>query len=167
MNLSLSHIVTFLSLILNPQNDALKLAPIKEPAPILFAFETVGWKILAIVIFILLLIFLYKWIQHYKKNTYRRVAIKRLSTINANSNKSINESAIILKTVAITAYGRENVAALYGTEWLLFLESKGKNTLFTKYTTSFLAAQNSNPNIDISIKNEILTLTKKWIQTHA
>ncbi len=167
MSLSLSHIVTFLSLILNPQNDALKLAPIKEPAPILFTFETVGWKILAIVIFILLQIFLYKWIQHYKKNTYRRVAIKRLSTINTNSNKSINESAIILKTVAITAYGRENVAALYGAEWLLFLESKGKNTLFTKYTKSFLAAQNSNQNIDANTKKEILTLTKKWIQTHA
>lgn len=167
MNLSLNHIASFIVPILIPQNDALKLAPIKEPDLIPFTFETIGWKILAIVLFILLLIFAYKWVQHYKKNTYRRTAIQHLSTINLNSDTSINEMAILLKSVAITAYGREEVAALYGVEWLQFLESKGKNTLFTIYADSFLTAQNNNQNIDSKTKKEILNLTKKWIQTHA
>ena len=167
MTLFLSHSILFSNFILISQNTELQLAPIKEPAPIPFTFETVGWEVLGVLIFFLLLFASYKWMQHYKKNAYRRIAIKHLSTINSASNKSINESAIILKSVAITAYGRKEVAALYGDEWLRFLESKGKNTLFTKYTETFLAAQSSDQNIDASTKKEISSLTKKWIQTHA
>ncbi|MCK5816357.1 MAG: DUF4381 domain-containing protein [Flavobacteriaceae bacterium] len=167
MSFILSHSILFINLILFPQNEELKLAPIKEPEPIYFSFETIGWKIMAIIAFFLMIIFTYKWMQHYKKNAYRRVAINQLSSINIESNKNINKIAILLKSVAITAYGRKEVAALYGDEWLLFLESKGQNTSFTKYSEPFLAIQNNNQNINTATKKEILSLTKKWIQTHA
>lgn len=167
MNIALSHIITFSRLILASQNENLQLTPIQEPAPIPFSFETIGWKILLIFILLLLIFSTFKWIQHYKKNAYRRIAIKHLLTIKNESDTSINESAILLKSIAITAYGRKEVAALYGNEWLQFLESTGKNTLFTKYADSLLAIQNSNQNIDVTTQKEILSLTKKWIQTHA
>ena len=111
------------------------LGPIWEPDPVKFSFETPGWYVVGILIFLTCCYLILRRIRHYRQNAYRREAIKELTQINqSNSNNELHlqlsELLVILKMVAFKAYGRKNVATLYGKPWLLFLESKAKNTSF-------------------------------------
>lgn len=143
---------------------------ILEPDPLTFTFETIGWKILGGILLLLLIILSYKRLKLYQKNKYRRKALKRIQFISAeesgNADK-IKNFNIVLKQVAIEAFGRDRVAELYGVEWLLFLDSKAKNCSFAQYDSSFTDAMYSNKEIDGNKEGAIYKLTKTWIHEHA
>lgn len=134
-----------------------KLPPIIEPTPIEFSFAAPGWMYLGMTaIIILLLVILIKAIRYYK-NKYRRDAISQV--ILANDLRSIN---VILKSLALKSFGRENVAPLYGKEWSCFLLSKLK--------TSEMEAENLTQILDLaltpgSMNHEVLTEFKHF-STH-
>lgn len=146
------------------------LGNILEPDPIAFTFETIGWKVLAVSLFIGAIVVLYRQLKLYRKNTYRREAIKKMQVIeteNASSQSKLNHLNIILKQVAISAFGREQVAALYGDAWFSFLDSKHKNSDFAKYANTFKNAQYSDEEVDNDTLDLISGITKKWINQHA
>ena len=67
------------------QENELELRSIIEPDPIAFTFDTLGWKII-LALFILLSLFLaYKLLIKYKKNQYRRDAVKEIEAIITNN----------------------------------------------------------------------------------
>lgn len=147
-----------------------ELGNILEPDPLTFTFETVGWKILAVLLFIGAIVVLYRQLKLYHKNTYRREAIKKMQVIeteNASSQSKINHLNIILKQVAIVAFGREQVAALYGDAWFSFLDSKHKNSDFAKYANTFKNALYSDEEVNKDTLEAISGITKKWINQHA
>ncbi|MFD1293743.1 DUF4381 domain-containing protein [Lutibacter holmesii] len=141
---------------------------ILEPDPLPFTFETIGWKVLAVLLLIVLVFTLYKQFKLYKKNTYRRVAIKKIEAIESSTAQNeINNLNIVLKQVAITTFGRENVANLFGNEWLVFLDSKSKKGEFLKYEVDFFDAIYKNKKVNKSTLKEICKTSKNWIKTHA
>ncbi|TCL00760.1 uncharacterized protein DUF4381 [Shimia isoporae] len=94
-----------------------QLAEVPTPAPVSMAPQTPGWAILAALIAVGLFWLARRyWISH-KANAYRRAALKAL---NSAGNDPAAVSAI-LKRTALAAYGRAEVAALTGSEWLDFL----------------------------------------------
>jgi len=60
---------------------------ILEPEPLPFTFETLGWKILGVLLLIIAVVLFYKWFKNFRKNKYRREAIKKIQLIETeNSN---------------------------------------------------------------------------------
>lgn len=148
------------------------LGPILEPDPVKFSFDTPGWYAVGILVLLICYYLTFRLIKRYRQNAYRRQALKELTQINpSNSNNQLNlqlsELLVILKMVALKAYGRKNVATLYGKPWLLFLESKAKNTPFSKYEGIISRTIYENAKPDIKELSELKNLSKKWIQTHA
>ena len=113
-----------------------------------------------------------KWVKKYLKDAYRREALKSLSIIEAGFIKQkeaeyLKDALVLLKLVAIQAFGRENVAQLHGNEWLVFLEEKGKHTPFRLYSSSISAALYNSADVEINLVGKIIELSKRWIRTHA
>jgi hypothetical protein len=112
---------------------------------------------------------LYKWILNYRRNAYRRNALKEIEKIQQNSqDKSLlNGVLVILRLTAIEAYGRKQVANLYGSEWINFLDSKVSKNLFQKYADSISDFVYKGIIAETKEIREIIDSSKKWIKTHA
>lgn len=152
------------------EEELVNIGPIKEPSPVEFTFETFGWYILAVILLILFGVALYKRYKVYQKNKYRRDALKKLHHIQhlpGENYSQINSINVLLKQVAITTFGRERVAVIYGDEWYSFLESTSKNTNFTNYSAVFSKAVYDNEDAESKDFNKIIQLTKIWIKNHA
>ena len=174
LNLSviISGIATTLIQEADPVAADQELGPILEPDPIEFSFDTWGWYFVGILLILVCFFFALRQIKHYKKNAYRREALKELNQVNPSKSNNelgqqLTELLIILKVTAFKAYGRKNVATLYGKPWLLFLESKAKNTPFSKFEPIISRAIYKNETPDNKELNELKNLSKKWILTHA
>ena len=142
------------------------------PDPIRFSFETPGWYLLAGILFLLILLLLLKWLKRYRQNAYRREALKNLTIIEERFNTQhdvlcLPDVLVLLKVVAIKAYGRQQVAELHGNDWLLFLESKGEHTPFTQYKQTVFNSLYETVDVDMKELKKIMELSKKWIKTHA
>ena len=170
------HMITFfnsIELIASLQDTQTEeIGTIIEPETISFSFNTIGWKSLGIFLVIATISLLIKWAIRYHKNTYRRAADNVLAQIEKKfslekDRACLNDSLILLKQVAITAFGRANVAELSGKAWLKFLESKAKNTPFLKYEDDILNSLYLKNELNEHTTLAVLALTKKWINTHA
>ena len=149
-----------------------ELGPLYEPEAVGFSFQSPGWYFLGGVIILLALYISIKWLRKYLKNAYRRDALKHLSAIETRLGEQeeavcLRSTLVLLKNVAMQAFGRENVAALYGKDWLLFLEEKGKDTAFRKYSSPISASLYRLEKPQTEQLREIIDLSKKWIKTHA
>lgn len=144
----------------------LNLGPLQEPAAVPFTFETIGWPILVVVVFIMVLLIAFWQIRKYIHNKYRRAALAELQKIES-AQKGLSHSFVILKHTAITAYTREKVGNLSGKPWLQFLEESGKNVEFVILEKDIenLIYKGIAPEDEIAQK--ILLNSKKWIRTHA
>lgn len=143
----------------------LPLHGLYEPEPVPFTFETIGWPILAAVLVILSGVIIFFQIRKYIRNRYRREALEILKQNDIHNN--FNQVFIVLKSVAIHAFGREKVASLHGNSWLDFLEQTGKKVHFQSHSNEIetLLYQQKQP--EDNIKTEILDNAKQWIKTHA
>ena len=121
------------------------------------------WYFLFILLLVIAVTLLFKWVKYYRKNTYRRIAIREINNI---LNNDFNQLLIILRLTAIESYGRENVAGLYGIEWIEFLDSKVKNPLMRPFEGMIkdLIYQEKAP--EAAQFQQLVLNTKKWIKTH-
>ena len=146
--------------------------PLIEAVPIKFSFNTPGWYFLGALLLFVTSLLVIKVIKNYKKNAYRRKAIEKLGHIeNLNQKGSdyvtMTQLFALLKNVAFQAYGRNEVAGMYGSEWLTFLESKATNVSFNKYQEDIYRAVYKEEKVSETVIGELVFQSKKWIQTHA
>ena len=157
----------YLSTLQEPQQSE-DIQGIIEPSPVPFTFDTLGWKIVGLILLLILIRIAYKAYQRYQKNAYKRDAIKLISSLEKNTeNVPFETVSTALKKVALISYGRETVAALYGLSWLAFLQEKGKNTPFMNYKDDLPDVIYSKKTLEKTKTEELLKLSKKWIKTHA
>ena len=140
------------------------LGPLYEPDAVRFSFETTGWYLLGIFLLLMATFLFFRWLNHYRKNAYRRQALKTIFSMEQNS---LNDVLVLLKLVAIKAFGRQQVAQLYGNDWLEFLESKGKDTPFSQYKQHIANTLHHTIPVDLKETKALIELSKKWISTHA
>ena len=148
------------------------LGPLYEPDAIRFSFETPGWYLVAGLLLLVAVLLFVKWLKRYRKNVYRREALRNLTIIEDKFNNQkdvfcLNDVLVLLKWVAIKAFGRQQVAQLYGNDWLEFLESKGRNTPFTHYKQHIVNTLYDTITVDMKEKKALMDLSEKWIKTHA
>lgn len=165
---SFSSIIHYASIAIQESNRKNEILGIIEPEAIPYSFATLGWKIVGIILLFFLTYLIYKAYLRYQKNAYKREAIELLLSLEKNKEIiSFETISTTLKKVALISYGRDTVAALYGLNWLTFLQEKGKNTPFMKFKDQLIDVIYSNKTLDKSTSDKLLELSKKWIKTHA
>ncbi len=148
------------------------LGPLYEPDAVRFSFETPGWYLLCLFLFLVATFLFFRWLKRYRKNGYRRDALKTIARIEQNSPSQnvanqLNDIWVLLKLVAMEAFGRQQVAQLSGNDWLEFLESTGKNTPFTDYKQHIVNSLYNTIPVDLKEMSGLIELSKQWISTHA
>ena len=147
--------------------DAGSLKPLMEPETVAFTFDTIGWSILLWIGVVIILALTIRSILSFKKNKYKRDALKVLDDLSIADSIDVNQRiATQLKLVAIKSYGREIVAHLSGKEWTSFLQSKAKHTEFDSLDAFLMKCLYQNKE-DLEQTKQFLTYSKKWIKTHA
>jgi hypothetical protein len=92
-----------------------------------------GWYVLAALLLVVLLVWLYRSIRRYRFNRYRRQAL-----IELNQLKQLQPVAAVkglpelLKRTALAVFPRQQVASLSGKEWSDFLDGTYKGSAFSQ-----------------------------------
>lgn len=111
-----------------------------------------GLILLCILLLLPLLALSVKSIQRYRLNAYRRTGLQLLQGAS-----SIDELQVALKRVALVAFPRPQVAPLYDTDWIHFLQSTCQGVHFTELKTNTSATP---------ISDELRQQATRWIRYH-
>ena len=142
--------------------DLSNLHDIVLPAPVSYWPPTPGWWILALALLAVAAILIVRLIAHYRRNAYRRVALRELDAIGpAVDSASAMRISGVLKRTALVAFPREQVAGLTGPAWLAFLDRTGSTEAFSTGDLAALAYGGST-----SESSAILKAAKHWVRLH-
>lgn len=143
------------------------LRDIHLPAPVSLWPPAPGWWIVASII-ILLLIGAIWWWRRWQQRAYRRTALKELEHLQSRlaagetETSIIAELSILLRRTAMSRYGRDEVAALHGKDWLAFLDRTGRHTSFSSEGGALLDAPYRKQNSHQAAP--LLSLAQRWLQ---
>ena len=105
-------------------------AQLIEPPPVHFMPVTPGWYVSGAVLIMLLAALAVLCMRHYLRDRYRRQALRQLEAI-AGGPRVLYQANMLLKRIAMRNYGRSEVAALQGDDWVNFLNGRWKEAAFT------------------------------------
>lgn len=155
-----------------PELDQLKGLQLPEPIkdwPI-----ALGWWLL-LVITLLSVYSLYQLIRaYYKKNAYRKVALKQLQNIfkdyaaNPDTRQMLSAVNSLLKRVAIQQYPQHQCAPLHGDKWQAFLAlavTQYKNIDSDAFGL-FAMLYHKQVNIDDQQCAVLYKTSRQWLQKH-
>ncbi|WP_019557783.1 DUF4381 domain-containing protein [Thiomicrorhabdus arctica] len=156
-----------------------QLQDIQLPEPISWWPLAFSWWVLILSVTSILIGLIWYFREQRKRNAYRREAQETLSLIMhpKESYASINEQVLainsLLKQVALTTYGRVNVAKLNDQAWLDFLKQNASFIEQPKVLKALFKVAYQAPTTDeAQLKNnqELLTAwqtyAQKWIKGH-
>lgn len=155
----------------NAAATGLKLRDIHLPQHVDWWPLAPGWWVLMAIVITLLAAGAW-WLYRYRKLAFRREALQLLQELelqqqqkktDANTLAFIDDISALLKRVAITAHGREQVANKSGDAWLQFLDATGKTKGFTQGPGRSLGATRFQPTITVD-KPALIALCREWIQ---
>jgi len=137
------------------------------PEPVAWLPETPGWWIVFGWLFAVALLAAWQGVKRRRRNRYRRDALAELKAIAARRELGPAESAqhiaALVKRTALAAYPREEVAALYGTDWAQFLKQSAGNDRQIADAADMLAAAAYHPDADGS---GVVGPARRWIRLH-
>lgn len=130
------------------------------PTPVSLWPQTVGWIWLALALVVIVGAVTWKYRSWRRATAYRRAALAELD----GAGDDPAAIALILRRTALTAFPREQVAGLHGSEWLLFLDGVGSGTSFagTKAGTILTKAPYTPQPPD----SELPAMAAQWIRSH-
>ncbi len=102
-------------------------ADIRPTEPSIWDLSGTGVTVIAVILLIASIALAWG-IRHWIQNKYRRDALTRLSR--ANNTTKINE---VLKSTAILAFGRSNIASMAGETWWSFLDKHSNDSYFSEH----------------------------------
>lgn len=136
-------------------NDIASLSNLRDivvpEAPSLWPLAPGAWLLLTIVVlFVVIIVLQYRASR--QRNAYRRAGVALLTQATNN-----HDVAVALKRVALAVYPREQVASLYGNDWLTFLNSSCQRCDFTD--TDVTASSDG-------ISQAYVSMARHWILHH-
>ncbi|MDU9004785.1 DUF4381 domain-containing protein [Sedimentitalea todarodis] len=137
-----------------------RLEPAPEPLPISLMPQTVGWVWLGIGLVVALLLLIREFLRHRRANAYRRAALDALSEAGDDPARI----AQIIRRTALTAYPREEVAALTGEHWLAYLDRTLPGDGFSNGPGRVLA---NAPYTSVVPTPGLAELARHWISGHS
>jgi hypothetical protein len=154
---------------MNPQDPLASLNPLREPAAIDWWPLAPGWwALLAIILLVLAALAWFLW-RRYRANAYRRRALVQLQGIytdfeqHRDQHRCLHQINALLKSVALHAYPRRQVAGATGSQWLIFLNEscRGPDLFEARYASAIYSDRESN--LDMSVIHESC---RQWISRH-
>jgi hypothetical protein len=111
-----------------------QLRDIHLPPPVSWWPPAPGWWLLALLLLALIALALLGWRRHRRRNAYRRAALAELGRLQRIEDPAAFAGAInaLLKRTALTVAPPERVAALFGADWLAWLDSCLRRPCFTE-----------------------------------
>ncbi len=138
---------------------------------------TPAWKVAGLILLALLVMATYQAFGKWRSNQYRRDALKTITELRNAQHASGTElvrtlSALpsVLKSTALKAYPRTDVASLSGQAWLEFLNSNVKRQVFDDSNLTVLHALAYQGRIEHAVApaeaDELLDRCEMWVRTH-
>ena len=146
--------------------DLSNLRDIVLPPPVSFWPPAPGWWIVGAALLAASLFLLAKQVARYRRNAYRRAALKELDRIGPVADAATAQRvSTILKRTALAAFPRTEVAHLSGPAWLAFLDRSGGSDAFTSGPARMLPdlAFGAAPKVD---GDAISTEARRWVRRH-
>jgi hypothetical protein len=153
----------------NPQDPLANLHPLRTPELIGWWPLAPGWWILLLagILFVATLAYLLR--QRYRKNAYRRRALLQLQSLHTDylvkrdTSHYLSQINALLKSVALLAYPRTEVAAQHGVAWREFLNRSLPPAEQLQPAFDDAAYQKSSPEIDVA---QVHSAARLWIRRH-
>jgi len=120
-------------------------------APGLWPLAPGAWVAMGILAAVLLVI-CWLWLTSHKRNAYRRAGQLLLNNV-----KTVHDISVLLKRVALAVFPREQVASLYGIDWVDFLKQTCPESHFSE--TDLTASSDE-------ADNELIKQAGYWIRHH-
>ncbi len=156
-----------------------RLEGIVEPPPVSWVPQTIAWWVLGIVLLGLVFLLAFLLIRRWRSNRYRREALAELAEIEkrlrTGDHGAIVAVAVMLRRVALHIAPRERVASLTGENWLGFLNSHVRHSVFTESAARLLIdvayAPQTPPARDRSgeysdDRMELIGCARSWVRRH-
>lgn len=138
-----------------------------------------GWWLVCAALLLALVLGLYYGLKSYRKNSYRRAALKALVQLEQGymqpgysllKDRSLESSLVnLLKRTALSAYPRSDIARLIDKEWLCFMDNKAGMNAFNTELGRRLLDNRFAPQpetLDATTASRLLQITKEWIKKH-
>lgn len=150
------------------------IAEIELPEPVSWLPQTLGWKILALLILLLAALQTYRASTKWWRNRYRRRALERLKAIElaagGDPGRVVAQLPWLLKATALHAYPRVDVAALSGDAWLAFLDAHYSGPSFRAATgQQLLAVAYQSPaqwQLQPQEAQTLVSMCRRWLCLH-
>lgn len=129
------------------------------PVPVSMAPQTVGWAVLGVIMVLVLGFGIWRYVRHFRANAYRRAAIAELSRAGDDPGRI----AEVLRRTALEGFGRRQVAALSGPDWVAFLERTGAEPWGADLEQPLLAGPYR---AGTEASPQLADRAARWIRTH-
>lgn len=154
---------------MNPQDPLAALKPLREPGAIDWWPPAPGWWILAALTVLLIAATAYALYKYWHRNAYRRQALQQLTALQAqhtatgNDARYATELNALLKSTALVAYPRKDVAAQHGEQWRQFLNQGLAPD--DQFQSEFFAAAYVSETLSLD-KARLQRSAQRWIKKH-
>ncbi|MBL4597956.1 MAG: DUF4381 domain-containing protein [Rhizobiaceae bacterium] len=139
------------------------------PEPVSWWPQTIGWVGVLFIILCALTWLAWKRWQAYQHNLYRREGLVKLDSFNQNP-LAIIELPLLLRSSALRAAPRIDVANLRGSDWITWLNKSGGSNLFedrdAKLLDELAYAQPDQSTIDSKTRVHLLEASRTWMRSH-
>ncbi len=125
--------------------------------------ETMGWWVVAAWLLAIGLLAAGHGFAQWRRDRYRREAIKLLDAIEAGAGNAGRAVASVLKRTALVAYPRQQVASMHGTTWANFLSTSSGHDPAVERAAADLAAAAYRPDID---GHALIGPARRWVEIH-
>jgi hypothetical protein len=154
---------------MNPQDPLAALHPLRMPDPIGWWPPAPGWWAVLVAIVLAAVFTAYAVRRRYLGNAYRRRALQQLEIAqqayreNGDASHYLAQVNALLKSVALVAYPRSEIAACHGAQWRAFLNSSLPEALQLQSEFDDAAYRISCANIDLA---HVHRAARHWIKLH-
>ena len=154
---------------MNPQDPLAALHPLRTPELIGWWPPAPGWWLLLALAILGMAALLYRVRARYRRKAYRREALRKLQDLETafragcDPQEHLLQLNALLKSVALAAYPRREVAPSHGQAWCDFLNAAlpGSEKFDPAFATDAYRAE--PPDIDMAALHRA---AQTWISTH-
>ncbi|MDG2046307.1 MAG: DUF4381 domain-containing protein [Halioglobus sp.] len=154
---------------MNPQDPLADLNPLRQPELIGWWPLAPGWWLLLVAAILCLASLIFVLTRRYRRNTYRRRALIQLQRLHTDYvtkseyKQYLSELNTLLKSVALVAYPRADIAALHGEAWLTFLNTSLPLENHFQSVFNDAVYQKTYPELDVE---QLHRSAQHWIKRH-
>lgn len=143
--------------------------PLSEP--IAWSFDAPGWRALMVIALVYLLYRGGRFWQAWKADVYRRNGLRELDGLRRSSDWQLRAQRlpVVLKSVALHAFPRDQVASLSGDDWIAFLGRVNDDGFDSEAARVLSAVAYQAPDqwrFDAQAVERCEQAVRAWIQSH-